>query len=70
MPNDIPITVSELRTWKNVGDNTVVISMTRGHARYLERALDEYMKVDNDAKRTREVCREFLARMDECFSES
>jgi len=70
MPDDIPMTVSELRAWKNVGDNTVVISMTRGHARYIERALKEYMKTETGAERTRDVCRELIDRMDECFSES
>jgi len=44
--------------------------MARGHARYLERALKEYMETENNAERTRELCQELLDRMDECLPRS
>ncbi len=63
----LPITVSELRTddsERNVGKNTIVISMTRYDAGYLKLILQGYMQTGK-AKRTREVCEELLDRMND-----
>jgi len=68
----MPITVSELRTGNpNVGDNTILIAMRRGDARYLQLILDHYID-KGPAKNlpTKEICGELRDRMDECLPRS
>ncbi len=61
MPDDIPITVSELRVSKKASENTTVIAMTSYDAGYLKRVLEHYMDNNTTAERTREVCGKTLA---------
>jgi len=62
----LPITVSELRTGnpRRSGDNTVLIAMTRYDAGFIRKALMEYVETAS-AKRTKEICAEFIQEMDE-----
>ena len=57
------ISVSELSAGSKVGENIIVIAMTRADAGFIKDVLRHYKKT----KDTMERCEELLKRMDECF---
>ena len=60
------ISVSELSVGSKVGDNIIVIALTRDDAGFIKDVLRHYKKT-KDTKDTMELCKELLKRMDECF---
>jgi len=62
----LPITVNELRTGhpRRLGDNTILIAVTRHDVGFIRNVLIEYVETGS-AKRTKEICAKFVQEMDE-----
>jgi len=68
----MPVTVTELLTdtRPRVGQNTILIAMTREDANYLKDILKHYDRNNETIGETKLICRELLDRMNECFPKS
>jgi len=66
----LPVTVNELLTGNpNVGDNTILIAITRRDARYLPIILEHYIN-KGTAKKAKEISKEILGQIDGCLPRS